>query len=118
MERNYIGRAKRNSKLTEAIVVRMRREYFEGKVTQGELARRYGVSVETIRKALMGETWGWVGEGMEGSELPPAPAPDLPCAHAGPSMTLQGKLVCLLCGKAIGDAPLEEPPPAKTHKYF
>lgn len=44
------------SKLTCALVQQARREYAEG-ITSGQLATRYGVSVNVMCAALSGETW-------------------------------------------------------------
>lgn len=53
-------RNRRNTKLTAAEVYSMRERYAQGGVTQLALAQEHGVSLNTIRNALSGATWGSV----------------------------------------------------------
>jgi hypothetical protein len=52
-----VGSQRLNSKLTEVLVVQMRREYAAGGVTERALASRHGVNVRTIHCALTRQTW-------------------------------------------------------------
>lgn len=64
------GRTTR-AKVTELEVRRMRREAEAG-TSARDLARRFGLSTETVRRILRWETWAWVSEEDDGSQ-PPAP---------------------------------------------
>lgn len=48
------------SKLTRSQVKEMRRAYASGKVTQRQLAARYGVHPQTVSSAIRGASWGHV----------------------------------------------------------
>lgn len=50
-----------NAKLTEVQVLEMRQLYAEGKVTQMELAAKYGVGGATVNSVLNRKTWKHVG---------------------------------------------------------
>ena len=56
MTKFHAGNSKA-AKLTADIVQSMRREYQEGRVTQGALAKRYHVSVVQIGRILRREVW-------------------------------------------------------------
>lgn len=54
-------RAKRHrlhsTKLTWAKVVRIRKMYFSGKITQKELAKKFGLNQSTISRIISGDKW-------------------------------------------------------------
>ncbi|MFF0498524.1 HNH endonuclease signature motif containing protein [Nocardia aobensis] len=45
------------AKLTESDVISARNEYYVGRISQAQLARRYGVNSATMRSAILGLTW-------------------------------------------------------------
>lgn len=45
------------SKLTEDLVIQMRKEYASGNVTFITLSERYGIGRHAIGKAVRGDTW-------------------------------------------------------------
>lgn len=51
-----------NSSLTEVDVRAMRLQHALGQASPKQLAAAYKVAVETVRKILRWETWGWVSE--------------------------------------------------------
>ena len=48
---------RKNAKLTQALVDRMRERYAAGEATQGDLAREHYMSVGQIGRVLRGESW-------------------------------------------------------------
>jgi hypothetical protein len=54
------GDAHPNTKLTEADVVAMKRDWATGQFSKMELSRRYNCSHKTVRQIIKGETWGWL----------------------------------------------------------
>jgi hypothetical protein len=59
----YQGNKNANSRLTEGQVVIIKRDLALG-VPAPALARLHQVSAETIRRIGRGETWGWLGDGV------------------------------------------------------
>lgn len=54
----FAGDLNPNAKLTEEVVNAIRIEYATGKIMQGDLAKRYGVSLSAMSSLLSGKTWG------------------------------------------------------------
>lgn len=59
---HVVGERHGKSKLTSDGVVRLRGLYATGAFSYRKLARDFGVSAETVRRALNGTTWGHAGE--------------------------------------------------------
>ena len=55
--RQSVGEHQACAKLTEKIVLRARKEHFEKGMSYTELGIKYGVNTQTIRRAIIGETW-------------------------------------------------------------
>jgi hypothetical protein len=51
------GEQARNAKLTEDAVRAIRRDYVRRKVTQNQLAARYGISQRTVSRVIRGKIW-------------------------------------------------------------
>jgi hypothetical protein len=64
----YQGNKNANSRLTEGQVVIIKRDLALG-VPAPALARLHQVSAETIRRIGRGETWGWLGDGVNQPEV-------------------------------------------------
>lgn len=58
----------RASKLTAERVLEARAKARMGE-SVAPLARRWGVAVETLRRAVRGETWGWLGDGVTAGQV-------------------------------------------------
>jgi len=56
------GERNGHSKLTEKDVIDLRKQYSQGGVSLRSLAKEYGMSHESIRKAITGVTWTHIGE--------------------------------------------------------
>jgi ribosome-binding protein aMBF1 (putative translation factor) len=55
--RQSMGQRQGGSKLTDELVATIRSEYRRDGASQRELAERYGVSQQTLSKAIVGDTW-------------------------------------------------------------
>lgn len=92
-----------NRKVTSEEVFEMRRSYEAYEMTQGQLARAYGISVGQVGRIVRGESW----QGSAGRRAEAPPPKQDPEAFLQSLITLQGGVVSSLPPSPLegGDAP-------------
>ena len=59
---DWTGDKHKNRRLSAALVTDLRRRHANGEFTYSGMARSLGVDVQTVRKAILGESWKSIGE--------------------------------------------------------
>ncbi len=77
-----------NRKVTSEEVFEMRRKYEAYEMTQGQLARAYGISVGQVGRIVRGESW----QGSSGRRVEAAPPKQDPEAFLQSLIALQGEV--------------------------
>lgn len=97
------------ARMTPTQVLEIRERYAAGE-SQGALARRFGLNINTVGKIVRRESWSWLAAGatpQEASDPPPV------IHHARPFAEVRGTLERLLqvqeeTNRGQGQSPLDE----------